>query len=92
MRVRGDLRRLNFTITQVEKDDPRGTEYLSSEDSLERQSPVGVVGRFASNEHYLIVTVDEVGEFESQSHVGIQMRVLRRHRSTPHRQAQGVQT
>ncbi len=38
---------------------------IYSSDLLERQSPVGVVERFASNERYLIVTVYEVGEFES---------------------------
>jgi len=65
VRVRGDLRRLNFTMTQVEKDDPRGTRIFSSGDLLEQPSPVGVVERFATNERYLIVTVYEVGEFEA---------------------------
>jgi len=55
---------LSGQITRVEKDDPRGTKYIVVGTALDRQTPVGVVGRFASNERYLIITVYEVTEFE----------------------------
>ncbi|MBE9226119.1 DUF4258 domain-containing protein [Phormidium sp. LEGE 05292] len=55
---------LNGQITRVEKDDPRGTKYIVVGTALDRQTPVGVVGRFASNGRYLIITVYEVTEFE----------------------------
>jgi hypothetical protein len=49
---------------EVEKDDPRGTKYVVVGTALDRQTPVGVVGRFASNGRYLIITVYEVTELE----------------------------
>lgn len=49
---------------RVEKNDPRGTKYVVVGTALDQQTPVGVVGRFASNGHYLIITVYEVTEFE----------------------------
>lgn len=55
---------LSGQIIQVEKDDPRGTKYVVAGTALDRQTPVGVVGRFASNERYLIITVYEVTELE----------------------------
>ncbi|MFB2971373.1 DUF4258 domain-containing protein [Aerosakkonema sp. BLCC-F183] len=55
---------LSGQITRLEKDDPRGTKYIVVGTALDRQTPVGVVGRFASNGRYLIVTVYEVTEFE----------------------------
>lgn len=51
-------------IMRVEKDDLRGTKYIVVGTALDRQTPVGVVGRFASNGRYLIITVYEVTEFE----------------------------
>jgi hypothetical protein len=51
-------------VIRVEKDDPRGTKYIIVGTALDRQTPVGVVGRFSSNERYLIITVYEVTEFE----------------------------
>jgi 4-hydroxy-3-methylbut-2-enyl diphosphate reductase IspH len=51
-------------VIRVEKDDPRGTKYIIVGTALDRQNPVGVVGRFSSNECYLIITVYEVTEFE----------------------------
>ncbi len=36
-------------IIRVEKDDPRGTKYIVVGTALDQQTPVGVVGRFASN-------------------------------------------
>jgi hypothetical protein len=55
---------LSGQVIRVEKDDPRGTKYVVVGTALDRQTPVGVVGRFASNGRYLIITVYEVTEFE----------------------------
>jgi Domain of unknown function (DUF4258) len=56
---------LNGRIIRVEKDDPRGTKYILIGTALvDRQTPVGVVGRFSINERYLIITVYEVTETE----------------------------
>ncbi|MEG4799284.1 DUF4258 domain-containing protein [Microcoleus sp. ARI1-B5] len=48
---------LNGQIIRVEKGDPRGTKYVVVGTALDRQTPVAVVGRFASNRRYLIITV-----------------------------------
>jgi hypothetical protein len=50
---------LSGRVSRIEKDDPRGTRY-----TIDRQTPVGVVGRFASSGVYLVITVYEVTEFE----------------------------
>jgi Domain of unknown function (DUF4258) len=63
---------LSGRVIRVEKDDPRGTKYVVVGTALvrgasalrNRQTPVGVVGRFANNGRYLIITVYEVTEFE----------------------------
>jgi Domain of unknown function (DUF4258) len=55
---------LNGQIVRAEKDDPRGTKYVVVGTALDRQTPVGVVGRFASSGRYLIITVYEVTELE----------------------------
>lgn len=55
---------LSDQVIRVEKDDPRGTKYVVVGMALDRQTSVGVVGRFASNGRYLIITVYEVTEFE----------------------------
>lgn len=55
---------LSGQVIRVEKDDPRGTKYVVVGTALDRQTPVGVVGRFASSGQYLIITVYEVTEFE----------------------------
>jgi len=55
---------LSGQVIRVEKDDPRGTKYVVVGTALDRQTPVGVVGRFASSGRYLIITVYEVTEFE----------------------------
>jgi hypothetical protein len=55
---------LSGQIVRVEKDDPRGTKYVVVGTALDRQTPVGVVGRFTSSGRYLIITVYEVTEFE----------------------------
>lgn len=55
---------LSGQVIRVEKDDPRGTKYVVVGTALDRQTPIGVVGRFASSGRYLIITVYEVTEFE----------------------------
>jgi len=55
---------LSGQIIRVEKEDPRGTKYIIVGTALDQQTPVGVVGRFASSGRYLIITVYEVTEFE----------------------------
>jgi Domain of unknown function (DUF4258) len=50
---------LSGRVSRIEKDDPRGTRY-----TIDRQTPVGVVGRFASSGVYLVITVYEVTEFK----------------------------
>ena len=55
---------LSGQVVRLEKDDPRGTKYVVVETSLDQQTPVGVVGRFASTGRYLIITVYEVTELE----------------------------
>jgi hypothetical protein len=48
---------LSGRVIRVEKEDPRGTKYVVVGTALDRQTPVGVVGRFANNGRYLIITV-----------------------------------
>ena len=55
---------LSGRVIRVEKDDPRGTKYVVMGTALDQQTPVGLVGRFASSGRYLIITVYEVTEFE----------------------------
>ena len=55
---------LRGQIIRVERDDPRGTKYVVVGTALDQQTPVGVVGRFASSGRYLIITVYEVTELE----------------------------
>ncbi len=55
---------LSGQVIRIERDDPRGTKYIVVGTALDRQTPVGVVGRFASNGRYLIITVYEVTEPE----------------------------
>jgi hypothetical protein len=55
---------LNGRVVRVEKDDPRGTKYVLVGTALDQQTPVGVVGRFASTGRYLIITVYEVTDLE----------------------------
>ncbi len=51
---------LSGQVIRVEKDDPRGAKYIVVGTALDQQTPVGVVGRFASTGNYLIITVYEV--------------------------------
>lgn len=55
---------LNGRIIRAEKDDPRGTKYVVAGTALDRQTHVGVVGRFLGNGRYLIITVYEITELE----------------------------
>jgi hypothetical protein len=55
---------LSGRVIRFEKDDPRGTKYVVVGTALDRQTPVGVVGHFANNGRYLIITVYEVTEVE----------------------------
>jgi hypothetical protein len=55
---------LSGQVIRVEKEDPRGTKYIIVGTALDQQTPVGVVGCFASSGRYLIITVYEVTEFE----------------------------
>jgi hypothetical protein len=55
---------LNGQVIRVEKDDPRGTKYVVVGTAVDRQTPVGVIGRFSSTGRYLIITVYEVTELE----------------------------
>jgi Domain of unknown function (DUF4258) len=55
---------LNGRIARIETEDPRGTKYVVEGTALDQQTPVGVVGRFASSGRYLIITVYEVTELE----------------------------
>ncbi len=53
---------LNGHLAKIEKDDPRGTKYVIEGSGTDQATPVGVVGRFAGAERYLIITVYEVTE------------------------------
>ncbi len=55
---------LNGVIVRIEKDDPRGTKYVVTGTGVDKETPVGVTGRFASAGHYLIITVYEVTDIE----------------------------
>ncbi|MBW4686512.1 MAG: DUF4258 domain-containing protein [Komarekiella atlantica HA4396-MV6] len=44
---------LRGQVIRVEKDDPRRTKYIVVGTALDQQTPVRVVGRFASNGRYL---------------------------------------
>lgn len=56
---------LSGQIIRIEKDDPRGTKYIVVGTALDQHTSVGVVGRFASNGRYLIITVYEATELKS---------------------------
>jgi hypothetical protein len=55
---------LSGQIIRIGKDDPRGTKYVVMGTAIDQQTPVGVVGRFASSGRYLIITVYKVTELE----------------------------
>ena len=51
---------LNGRVVRIERDDPRGTKYVIEGLAVDGRTPVGVVGRFAGNGRYLVITVYEV--------------------------------
>ncbi len=55
---------LNGRVVRIEKDDPRGSKYMVARTALDHQTPVGVVGRFATSGRYLIITVYEITKLE----------------------------
>jgi len=55
---------LSTRVSRIKKDDPRGTQYIREGVAMDRQTPVGVVGRFASSGIYLVIKVYEVTECE----------------------------
>ena len=55
---------LNGNIARIDRDDPRGTRYVVEGVGVDGITPVGVVGRFTSTSHYLIITVYEIIELE----------------------------
>jgi hypothetical protein len=55
---------LNGEIRRIERDDLRGDRYVIQGIAVDDITPVGVVGRFASSERYLIITVYMVTDLE----------------------------
>jgi hypothetical protein len=55
---------LSSRVSRIEKDNPRETRYTMEGVAMDRQTPVRVVGRFASSGVCLVITVYEVTEFE----------------------------
>ena len=53
---------LSGRIARLEKDDPRGNKYVIEGVATDGLTPVGVVGRFASGDRYLIITVYQITE------------------------------
>ena len=51
---------LNGKIVHADKDDPRGAKYVIHGNAADLPIPVGVVGRFANNDRFLIITVFEI--------------------------------
>ena len=48
---------LNGRIARIERDDPRGRKYVIEGFATDKETEVGVVGRFANADRYLIITV-----------------------------------
>jgi hypothetical protein len=51
---------LSGRVVRIDRTDPRGTKYVVSGVTADRQTQVGVVGRFTSVDRYLIITVYEI--------------------------------
>jgi len=51
---------LNGRVVRIERDDPRGTKYVVEGLAVDGRTLIGVVGRFAGNGRYLVITVYEV--------------------------------
>lgn len=55
---------LTGVIYRMERDDPRGTKYVVRGVGMDGRTLVGVVGRFAGLDRYLIITVYAVTDAE----------------------------
>jgi hypothetical protein len=53
---------LSGRVARLERDDPRGSKYVIEGVATDGLTPVGVVGRFASGDRYLIITVYQITE------------------------------
>ena len=53
---------LSGRVARIEKDDPRGNKYVIEGVATDGLTPVGVVGRFAGGDLYLIITVYQITE------------------------------
>jgi len=53
---------LNGQVVRRDKDDPRGPKYVIEGLATDGRTSVGVVGRFLSNQRYLIITIYEVAK------------------------------
>ncbi len=53
---------LSGRVARLERDDPRGSKYVIEGVAKDGLTPVGVVGRFASGDRYLIITVYQITE------------------------------
>lgn len=51
---------LTGQVARIERDDLRGSKYVIEGVALGNKIPVGVVGRFATENHFLIITVYEI--------------------------------
>ena len=51
-------------IVRIERNDPRGTKYILEGTAVDQKTPVGMVGRFAGNGRFLIITVYEITPLE----------------------------
>ncbi|MFQ5739321.1 MAG: DUF4258 domain-containing protein [Acidobacteriota bacterium] len=47
-------------VARMERDDPRGSKYVIEGMATDGTTQVGVVGRFAASDRYLIITVYEM--------------------------------
>ena len=53
---------LSRRVVRLERDDLRGNKYVIEGVATDGLTPVGVVGRFASGDRYLIITVYQITE------------------------------
>jgi hypothetical protein len=51
---------LKGEIRRIERDDPRGIRYVLTGFAADRETLVGVVGRFVQEDRFLIITVYEI--------------------------------
>ena len=53
---------LSGRVARIEKDNPWGNKYVVEGVATDSLTPVGVVGRFAGGDRYLIITVYQITE------------------------------